>query len=162
MKGKYYKSNYALNRNKKAIVYENADGTILEITFEKIAAGNPSFTEADFEKLKEFSDQLYLDEQRSDVTYNKHVKGSFDEMEDSSWLATESFENELLDKLEDDSLEAIVRKYIDENFTEVQRRRFLMFLNGISTVKIAEIEGCNQNAVWKSIELARKKLKNLL
>ena len=54
MKGKFYKSSYALNRNKKAIVYENADGTILEITFEKIAAGNPNFTEEDFEKLKEF------------------------------------------------------------------------------------------------------------
>ena len=71
MKGKFYKSSYALNRNKKAIVYENADGTILEITFEKIAAGNPNFTEEDFEKLKEFSDQMYLEEQRSDVTVIK-------------------------------------------------------------------------------------------
>ena len=161
MKGKYYKSNYALNRNKKAIVYQNADGTILEITFEKIAAGNPNFTEEDFEKLKEFSDQL-LEEQRSDVTYNKHVKGCVDEMEDSSWLATDSFEKELLDKLEDESLEKIMSDYMTEKFTEIQRRRFLMYLNGISTVKIAEIEGCNQNAVWKSIELAKRKLKKIL
>ena len=109
--------------------------------------------EEDFEKLKEFSDQLYLEEQRSDVTYNKHVKGCVDEMEDSSWLATDSFEKELLDKLEDESLEKIMRDYMAEKFTEVQRRRFLMYLNGISTVKIAEIEGCNQNAVWKSIVL---------
>lgn len=162
MKGKYYKSNYALNRNKKAIVYQNADGTILEITFEKIAAGNPNFTQEDFERLKEFSDQLYLEEQRGDVTYNKHVKGCVDEMEDSSWLATDSFEKELLDKLEDESLEKIMRDYMAEKFTEVQRRRFLMYLNGISTVKIAEIEGCNQNAVWKSIELAKRKLKKIL
>ena len=162
MKGKYYKSNYALNRNKKAIVYQNADGTILEITFEKIAAGNPNFTEEDFERLKEFSDQLYLEEQRSDVTYNKHVKGCVDEMEDSSWLATDSFEKELLDKLEDESLEKIIRDYMDEKLTDVQRRRFLMFLNGISTVKIAEIEGCNQNAAWESIQGARKKLKKFI
>ena len=37
-----------------------------------------------------------------------------------------------------------------------------MFLNGITTVKIAEIEGCNQNAVWESIQGARKKLKKFL
>ena len=74
MKGKFYKSNYALNRNKKAIVYKNADGTILEITFEKIAAGNPNFTEDDFAKLKEFSDQLYLEEQRGDVTYERAIE----------------------------------------------------------------------------------------
>lgn len=162
MKGKYYKSNYALNRNKKAIVYQNTDGTVLEITFEKIAAGDPNFTEDDFEKLKEFSDQLYLEEQRGDVTYHKHVKGTYDDVEDSSWLAIESFEDELLDKLENASQESAVWNYINEKLTAVQRRRFLMFLNGISTVKIAEIEGCNQNAVWESIQGARKKLKKFL
>lgn len=162
MNEKFYESNYALNRNKKAIIYKNNDGTILEITLEKIAAGNPNFTEEDFVKLKEFSDQVYLEEQRGDVTYYKHIKGSIDEYEDSSWLATESFENELLDKLEDDSLGKAIHDYMKENLTEVQRRRFLMLLNGLSTVQIAEIEGCNQNAVWKSIKLARRKLKKFL
>lgn len=162
MKGKFYKSNYALNRNKKAIVYENADGTVLEITFEKIAAGNPEFTEEDFEKLKKFSDQIYLEEQRGDVTYHRHVKSTIDEVDDLSKFATESFENELLNSLEDESLGEIIRDYMDEKLTEVQRRRFLMFLNGITTVKIAEIEGCNQNAVWESIQGARKKLKKFL
>ena len=37
-----------------------------------------------------------------------------------------------------------------------------MFANGISTVKIAEIEGCRQNAVWKSVERAREKIKKFL
>lgn len=37
-----------------------------------------------------------------------------------------------------------------------------MFANGISTVKIAEIEGCCQNAVWKSVERAREKIKKFL
>ena len=162
MKGKFYKSNYALNRNKKAIVYKNADGTILEITFEKIAAGNPNETEDDFAKLKEFSDQLYLEEQRGDVTYHRYAKVAIDEIDDISEFATESFENELLNSLEDESLGKNIRNYIDEKLTEVQRRRFLMFLNGITTVKIAEIEGCNQNAVWESIQGARKKLKKFV
>ena len=162
MKGKFYKSSYALNRNKKAIVYENADGTILEITFEKIAAGNPNFTEEDFEKLKEFSDQMYLEEQRSDVTYHRHIKVAIDEIADSVCFATDSFEAELLDKLSDDSLGKQIRAIMDKKLTDVQRRRFLMYLNGISSVKIGEIEGCSQNAVWDSIEGARKKLKKFL
>lgn len=37
-----------------------------------------------------------------------------------------------------------------------------MYLEGISTVKIAEIGGCNQNAVWKSIDQAKNKIKKFL
>ena len=55
-----------------------------------------------------------------------------------------------------------IMRYINTNLTEVQRRRFLMFVNGLSTKEIAEIEECRQNAVWESIELARKKLKKIL
>lgn len=32
----YKKSNYALNKVRKKIVYINADGIVLEVTFEKI------------------------------------------------------------------------------------------------------------------------------
>ena len=48
----FYKSNYGINKHSKGIVYKYADGSILEITFEKIAAGNPSFTKDDFDKIK--------------------------------------------------------------------------------------------------------------
>ncbi len=34
----YRKSNYAINKVRKSIVYINTDGSILELTFEKIAA----------------------------------------------------------------------------------------------------------------------------
>ena len=44
----YKKSNYAINKIRKGIVYRNADGSILEVTYEKIAAENPNFTAADF------------------------------------------------------------------------------------------------------------------
>ena len=33
----YRKSDYAINKNRRGIVYKNADGSILEITFEKVA-----------------------------------------------------------------------------------------------------------------------------
>ena len=154
----YRKSDYAINKNRKGIVYKNADGSILEITFEKIAEGNPGFTREDFLKIKEFSDALYLEQERGDNVYRKHVKGTYDDVADSKWLATDSFDDKLLELLEDRSVEKVVHQYIDEKLTVIQRRRFLMYLNGMSTVKIAEIEGCNQNAVWKSIEQSKNKI----
>jgi DNA-binding CsgD family transcriptional regulator len=43
--------------------------------------------------------------------------------------------------------------------TDVQRRRFIMFMAGLSTHDIARREGANQKSVHESIEAARKKLK---
>ena len=154
----YRKSDYAINKNRKGIVYKNADGSILEITFEKIAEGNPNFTHEDFLKIKEFSDALYLEQERRDNVYRKHVKGTYDDVNNSKWLVTETFEDKLLELFEDNSVEKTVHQYIDEKLTTIQRRRFLMYLNGMSTVKIAEIEGCNQNAAWKSIEQSKNKI----
>lgn len=94
---KYYNSDYAINKNKKGIVYRNNDGSILEITFEKISQRNPNFTQEDFDKLKAFSDQIYLEEQRADVRYRKYVTGSVDSIEDSKWLRAESFEDKIIE-----------------------------------------------------------------
>ena len=55
-----------------------------------------------------------------------------------------------------------VKKIAEQHLTKIQKRRFFMYLEGISTVKIAEIEGCNQNAVWKSIDQAKNKIKKFL
>lgn len=84
----YKKSDYALNKNRKGIVYRNADGSTLEITFEKIAEGKPQFTYEDFQKLKQFSDSIYLEQVKADGRYSYYVKGSYDEIPDSTWLAT--------------------------------------------------------------------------
>ena len=138
---KYYKTNYAINKNRKGIAYRNSDGSILEITFEKISQGNPDFTQEDFDRLKAFSDQLYLEEQRGDMRYQKHNIANADLTDDSKWISVESFENEVVEYLSGNMKDAIMN-YINTNLTEVQRRRFLMFANGMSTVKIAEIEGC--------------------
>lgn len=91
----YKKSDYALNKNRKGIVYRNADGGTLEITFEKIAEGKTQFTYEDFQKLKQFSDSIYLEQVKADSRYSYYVKGSYDEIPDSAWLATKSLEAEL-------------------------------------------------------------------
>ncbi len=44
--------------------------------------------------------------------------------------------------------------------TEVQRRRLMMCVNGLTMREIADVEGVRVNAVTKSISLAIKNLKN--
>lgn len=75
----YRKSFYALNKVSEGIVYRNADGSIVEITFEKIAAEDPTFTKEDFENLKKFSDELYHEEEKGDNLEAHYVKSIFDE-----------------------------------------------------------------------------------
>lgn len=158
----YKKSDYALNKNRKGIVYRNADGSTLEITFEKIAEGKPQFTYEDFQKLKQFSDSIYLEQVKADGRYSYYVKGSYDEIPDSAWLATKSLEEELFGDAPDLPSAEEVRKIAGEVLTPTQKRRFLMYLEGLTTVKIAEIEGRSQNAVWESLKLAQKKIKKFL
>ena len=88
MASNYNKSNYGLNKNRKGIVYRNADGSTLEITFEKISATDPTFTKEDFDKLKSFSDEMYHEEEKSNCLYGKYIKGSYDNFDDSHWLQT--------------------------------------------------------------------------
>lgn len=48
-----------------------------------------------------------------------------------------------------------------QSLTDIQKERLhLYFFEGLSTREIAEKQGTNQNAVWKSIQAAIKKLKN--
>lgn len=44
--------------------------------------------------------------------------------------------------------------------SETQRRRVLMLMDGMSMHEIADVEGVNYSAVWKSIEGSKKFLKN--
>lgn len=47
-----------------------------------------------------------------------------------------------------------------QSLTEIQRERLqLYFFQGLSTREIAERQGINQNAVWKSIQMAIRNLK---
>ena len=47
--------------------------------------------------------------------------------------------------------------------TELQRRYFLMaYVDGFTCAEIARLEGKNKTTVWKTVEAARERLKNLL
>lgn len=158
----YKKSDYALNKNRKGIVYRNADGSTLEITFEKVAEGNPEFTYEDFKKLKQFSDEIYLEQVRAENIESYYVKSSLDSTRDSDWLATPTLEESTFKEIVSLPDMETVRELAKKCLTETQKRRFLMYLEGLSTVKIAEIEGCNQKSVWESIKAAKNKMKQNL
>jgi len=159
----YNKSLYALNKKSEGIVYKNSDGSILEITFEKISDSNPDFTAEDFEKIKELSDELYRQETNNDCTYHHHITASYDLVEDSEWLATESFEDELIIRTDAKFYAEKIRKAIDSILTPTQKRRFLLYvINGLTFRKIAEIEGVKHNKVIKSVNEAKAKIKKNL
>ena len=159
----FYKSNYGINKNSKGIVYRYADGSVLEITFEKIAAGNPSFTKEDFDKIKELSDKFYHEEAKADCNYHHHVTGSYDNVEDSVWLAPESLEDELMKRADEAEFSNKIRDAIATMLTATEKRRFLLYaFRGLTTREIAQREETSHIAVWKSICNAQKKIKKFL
>ncbi len=159
----YKKSNYGINKNRKGIVYQYADGSSFEITLEKISATDPNFTQEDFDKLKEFSDELYHNEEKGDCLYGKWVKTALDDNKDSDWLATEALEDEIFDKLNEKEIFDKIYDVIYNNLTETQKRRMMLFaFKGLSTREIAVIEGTSQKSVWESINTAQNKIKKVL
>lgn len=157
MASDYRKSNYAINRVRKGIVYRNADGSILEVTFEKIAKDDPNFTEEDFEKLKQLSDELYHREAKDDWNYHHHVTSNLDDNRNSSWLASLSLEEEMMNRGNAKRSNGIINKAIDTLLTPTQRRRFIMLIfEGFTYREIAQMENVNIRAVWESVELSKK------
>ncbi len=159
----YNKSNYGLNKLSKGIVYKNADGSILEITFEKIAADNPQFTQADFDKIKELSDAMYHEEAKTDALYSKYVKSTLDENVSSDWLATDALEYEIFKRADEREFTDKIYKAITTLLTETEKRRLLLYaFRGLTTREIAQREETSQPAVWKSISKAQSKIKKFL
>lgn len=163
MASNYRKSNYGINKNRKGIVYQYADGSTLEITLEKISATDPTFTQEDFDQLKKFSDDLYHKEEKSDCLYGKWVKTALDDNKDSDWLATETLEDEIFEKQNEKEIFDKVYDVIYNTLTETQKRRLMLFaFKGLSTREIAVMEGASQKSVWESINTAQNKIKKVL
>ena len=170
----YQKSDYALNKYGKGIVYRFADGTFelteqayiewktgKPVTPEEIQSGQYEFWQEEFARFKALSDEEFLRQARGD---NREAKRC------TSW---ESMTNTFSDP-EASLEEAYERKieYIEKwarieqamkNLSEKQRRRaYLYFIQGMTTRQIAKYEGVKQSNVWKSISNFQKKIfKNL-
>lgn len=159
----YKKSNYAINKVRKGIVYRNADGSIIEVTFEQIANRNPNFTIENFKKLKQLSDELYHDEAKNDWNYHHHITSNFDDNLSSNWISSLALEEELMENSDETLFYDKLNKVIDTMLTPIQNRRFKMFaFEGLTYREIAQRENVNIRAVWESIELSKKKIRKFI
>lgn len=78
------------------------------------------------------------------------------ETEDLMAYRGETLEEQIIRRIEMETLQKAM-----QSLTEVQRERLhFYFYEGLSSREIAELQRINQNAVWKSIQGAIKKLKN--
>jgi hypothetical protein len=163
----YTDSDYAANKYNKGIVYRFADEVVV-VTLTDYLAENPGHTAADFGKLKAFSDNDYRERDRLD--YQEMWKNvPIDKLEETELCSVPSSEDIFLSEL--DAIEeneqyrqkVELAKQVLDKLTEVQRRRYLLHVvNGLSTWKIAEIEGVNQSKIMKSLDATEKKIKKVL
>jgi hypothetical protein len=160
----YRSSDYAANKNSKAIVYRFVNETI-EVTKEMYLAENPGKTAEDFDELKEMLDGMCMEQDRND--YRQTWKNiSFDVLEEDGKCAAFSETNALADaekqrETQKRRRETIMR--IIDSLTEILLRRYLLHaICGRSTWDIAKFEGVNQSKIMKSIKAVEMKIKKVL
>ena len=160
----YRDSDYAVNKYADGIVYRFANQTV-EITLEDYLRENSGKTETDFIELKALSDGIY-DEQARDENRQTYKNVPVDGLEETDAFAVPSPEEILIDRPEQAAKEKQRRQKAKQawaSLTEIQRRRYFLYtVEGLSTWKIAEIEGVNQSKIMKSLNAADKKIKNIL
>ena len=160
----YKKSDYAVNKYAKGIVYQ-FDGMVIEITLEDYLAENPGKTEQDFEELKAWSDADYLEQVQKDSRQCcKNI--SVNDIENafvSTGLSPESIIFDEAETAERQARRIKAGSAALEKLTEIQRRRYLLHTTkALTTRKIADVEGVIHTKIQKSIEGATKKIKKNL
>lgn len=157
----YRKSDYALNKYSKGIVYQFSDG-IVEITLEDYLKDNPEKTAADFAELKALSDAIYYKQDREDSAKTRR-NISLHSVETTEQCSTLPLEDEWIEtnnlRYAGQAVQGLLESGI---LTEVQQRRFVLHIvKGLSFRQIAQMEGISHKNVAKSVYLAIQKLKKL-
>ena len=157
----YRDSDYAINKYSNSIVYRFAD-RIVEVTLSDYLAENSQKTEQDFIELKMLSDEIYLEQVRNENAQTKK-NVSLDGLDETEKCATFPLDEQYMEKQNRKYVIQAARKLLEYDLlTDIQKRRFILFyFKGLTTRRIAQLEGITQNAVWKSINASEKKLKKL-
>ncbi len=156
----YKDSDYALNKYSSGIVYKFAD-QIIEISLNDYLTENPGKTEQDFQKLKELSDSMYLQQDRNDNAQTKRNISIYSLVNQIS--SEENLETDYIEKHDKQySQRALVKLFESGALTEIQKRRFTQYLfQDLSLRQIAKEEGKTFHAIAQSIYAAMDKLKNI-
>lgn len=163
----YNDSDYALNKFSDGIVYRYGN-QIITVTLADYLAENPDKKEQDFRELKAVSDAIYFKQDRDGNAQTKK-NSPFDKLDETALCCVQSPEEIIADAI--DAQEAAERrrqrlamvKHALGKLTDTQRKRYLLYVvNGLSTWRIAEIEGRNQKTVYECLQVSEKKIKKIL
>lgn len=142
----YERGNVDEARGEYRIVVRTPDGKRVEIDLPRRV----------FEEIEELQREFWRTERRE--ARHSLSLASMDEAAFSENNPEKDPERVLAERLES---EALLRAF--QQIPAVQRRRFLLrHLVGMPTARIAEIEGCSDRAVRRSIGLARENLREIL
>ena len=159
-------SNWALNKgNKDAIIYVHGN-EIVRITVETFVKDGGSI--AEFRHLKAESDAMFHGEDNLDVNENRN-SDSFEVADQRGDCFAKSPEDLIVERIDRQihheylaTLKPIARQAL-EKLTEVQRRRYLLHVcEGLTTRRIAEIEGRDHSSIVESLQSADKKIKKFI
>lgn len=151
----YYNRDYAWNKDAdNAIVYRFDDGTRATVTLEDLLRGDPSMT---MERALEILHFSQTDYEIADL--QEHQESNYTlSLSDSDGMqpSPESQMVQRMEQAESEKRARLIQRCIDEQLTDVQRRRLLLYMEGSNMRQIAASEGVRQNAVWQSISTAQK------
>jgi len=163
----YVNYDYALNKKSTGIVYGFVDGA-KEITLQDFLNEYPGATPDDFDALKAWSDNDYLERDRNGYnTTRKNVNLDWADQAGECGLA--SPEDSLvaaIDAREESEQRMRIVKLANQaldKLTDIQRRRYLLYVvDGLTVRKIAELEGVAFQVVDRSILSAKMKIQKFL
>ncbi len=121
-------------------------------------------------KIEEFDAMKKLLTKSTKALHKTDVKISrrdcdLEKLENTEMVCLPSVEDEYIGQYEADDTQTLENgiKILDQCLTEIQKRRYIRNkYYSESTREIAEREGTNQNAIFKSIALSEKKIKKFL
>ena len=153
------KSDYALNKFSEGIVYKFSN-EIREITKEQYLRENPNKTEGDFLKLKEISDEIFLDEIRYETAQGRKLVPTEDLENDPSFAATPVDEQYIQKENNEQDRQKLDKLFRIAKLNEKQKNRlYLHCADGKTFRAIAAMEGIHWTSVEECVNSALKKLK---
>ena len=155
----YKSSDYGINKYSEGIIYKTAN-QIIEISLADYLKANPDKTEQDFRELKALSDEIYLEQVRTENRITQKTL-SLENITQTQDVTALTIEENYIEKLDRQYIALAFKKFLkDGSLTEVQKRRFIMHVfKNLSMRKIARIENVDFTSVRESIHSAKRKLK---
>lgn len=156
------------NKHNQAIVYRHADGMEI-ITLERFLADSPKNTAEMFVLLKAESDNLYLAE---DDAMREQGESELPIYDWSEQCSTPSLEEQIFGDGCAGERQAYLKRreqlitllpIVMDKLTPTQLRRLRLHReDGLTTRKIAELEGCTHQSVVECLRAADKKIIKIL